>query len=163
LILVDTNVFLETLFARARARESSLFLNRISEGNLAGVVTRFSVHSIEAILKGKPKGELTSFLRGLDQSKGLSIYDTTTTDEVAASLLMDKISRDFDDSLQYYVAKKLAAESIVSFDRDFDGLDVRRLEPKDFVGQSPGGSTSARPGEPSEPEAQRSSKRSQKP
>jgi predicted nucleic acid-binding protein len=162
-MLVDTNVFLETLFAQARARESSLFLNRISQGSLAGVVTRFSVHSIEAILKGKPKGELTSFLRGIDQSKGLTVYDTTTTDEVAASLLMEKIGRDFDDSLQYYVAKKLAAEPIVSFDRHFDGLDVRRREPKDFVGQSIEDSMSARPGEQSEPEAPRSSKRSQKP
>ncbi|MHB1709637.1 MAG: hypothetical protein ACYCT2_09210 [Thermoplasmataceae archaeon] len=35
----------------------------------------------------------------------------------------------FDDAMQYYVAKKLGAEAIVSFDHDFDNLDIRRLEP----------------------------------
>ena len=38
------------------------------------------------------------------------------------------------DGLHYYVAKKLGA-MIVSYDKDFDGLDVKRLEPQDLLGR----------------------------
>jgi len=47
--------------------------------------------------------------------------------------MMGDIKRDFDDALQYYVAKKLGAKAIVSFDKHFDGLDVPRLEPKQVI------------------------------
>jgi len=39
------------------------------------------------------------------------------------------IPKDFDDALQYYVAKKLGAEMMVNFGRHFDGLDIPRIEP----------------------------------
>jgi predicted nucleic acid-binding protein len=134
LILLDTNVLLEVVFGRSRAKECRVLLDRMSEGEVSGVVTRFSVHAMEAILGGKAKDKLNPFLRGLEQTQGLSIYDTSTTDEIAASMVMERIERDFDDSLQYYVAKKLGVQSIVSFDKDFDGLDIPRREPKDFAG-----------------------------
>ena len=132
MILVDTNVLLELVFARSRSTECRVLLNRMSEGEVSGVVTRFSVHAVEAVLGGKAKDKLRPFLRGLEQTQGLSIYETSTTDKIAASMVMEKIERDFDDSLQYYVAKKLGVQSIVSFDRDFDGLDIPRREPKDI-------------------------------
>ena len=138
MILVDTNVFLEVLFGRSKSGECTALLDRMSDGLAEGVVTRFSVHAIEAILRRQAGGKLTSFLRSIDQTQGLTVYDTATTDEVAASMLMEKIGRDFDDSLQYYVAKKLGAESIVSFDRHFDGLDVPRREPKEIKARTHG-------------------------
>jgi predicted nucleic acid-binding protein len=42
-------------------------------------------------------------------------------------------SLDFDDALQYYVAKRLGAEAIVSYDRHFDKLDVPRIEPSTLI------------------------------
>ena len=42
-------------------------------------------------------------------------------------------SPDFDDALQYYVAKTLGAEAIVSYDRHFDKLDVPRIEPSELI------------------------------
>ncbi len=132
MILLDTNIFLETLFGRGKADECAALLNRMSDGEIQGVVTRFSVHAIEALVGDEQGGKLASFLRGIDQTQGLMVYETSTTDETAASLLSEKIGRDFDDSLQYYVAKKLGAESIVSLDRHFDGLDIPRREPREF-------------------------------
>jgi predicted nucleic acid-binding protein len=133
LILVDTNIFLEVLLGRKKADECAQLLNRMSSGEVEGVVTRFSVHAIEAMLGDKSEEKLTAFLRGLEQTHRLTVHDTSTEDEVAVSLLKGKIGRDFDDSLQFYVAKKLGAQSIVSFDGDFDGLDIPRREPKDIV------------------------------
>ena len=131
--MVDTNIFLEVLLEGRKADECIGLLNGISGGDTQGIVTRFSVHAIEAQLGRKGEERLTAFLRGLDQTHGLTVHDTSTTDEVAISLLKGKIGRDFDDSLQYYVAKKLGVQSIVSFDRHFDGLDIPRREPKDVT------------------------------
>jgi predicted nucleic acid-binding protein len=52
---------------------------------------------------------------------------------MAIGILASEIKRDFDDTPQYYVAKKLGASGIVSFDRHFDGLDIPRLEPGKIV------------------------------
>jgi len=96
------------------------------------------MHAVEAILGGGD--DLTNFLRNIETSSGLHVYDTTTTEEMAVGMLASERRMDFDDSLQYYVAKKLGARPIVSFDRHFDGLDIPRLEPSravaDRVGKS---------------------------
>jgi predicted nucleic acid-binding protein len=42
---------------------------------------------------------------------------------------MEHIGLDFDDALQYFVCKKLGINFIVSFDRDFNGLGIKRIEP----------------------------------
>jgi len=69
----------------------------------------------------------------LEHSAGLYLYDTNLTEEMASALISKNIHRDFDDALQYYVAKKLGADAIVSFDEHFDGLDIRRAEPRDLL------------------------------
>jgi len=128
LILIDTNIFLELLLGQKRAAECERLLDAVSRGQKEALVTHFTVHAVEAALRtGEP---LTTFLRNLEHSLGLYIYDTDVPEEMAAGLLSEKIERDFDDALQYYVAKKLGVESIVSFDEHFDGLDVRRVEPR---------------------------------
>jgi len=40
---------------------------------------------------------------------------------------------DFDDSLQYYVAKKLGVKAIVSYNKHFGKTDIQRKEPSDFI------------------------------
>jgi hypothetical protein len=74
-----------------------------------------------------------TFLRNLEHSVGLSIYDTSLSDEMAVALISKKIGLDFDDALQYFVAKKLGVEAIASFDEHFDKLDVRRVEPRELL------------------------------
>lgn len=117
---------------RARADDCKALLEMASEGKIESVVTHFSIHLIEAIMR-KRGNELTPFLRVLDQTSGLYVFDTTVSDEVSASILTRTVKLDFDDAVQYYVAKKLGAEAIVSFDKDFDNLDVRRSEPSIFL------------------------------
>ncbi|MEM2998687.1 MAG: PIN domain-containing protein [Thermoproteota archaeon] len=66
-------------------------------------------------------------------SNSLSCQYPSVEEETAASMLMDKMKLDFDDALQYFVAKKLGVEVVVSFDRHFDKTDVERKEPRDFL------------------------------
>ena len=128
MILIDTNIFLEMLLGRSKAEQCKTLLDMISEGRAESAVTHFSIHSVEAIMR-KNAGELTSFLRALDQTVGLYVFDTTLADEVSASILTGTTKLDFDDAIQYYAAKKLGAAAIVSFDHHFDDLDIPRLEP----------------------------------
>ena len=100
---------------------------------MEAVVTRFSVHAVEEILC---KAETVSiFLRNLERSTGLVVYDTGNADEIATTIVQQKTKLDFDDALQYFVAKKLAVDYIVSFDRHFDGLDIERTEPSVLLGK----------------------------
>ena len=103
----------------------------VSEGELEAVATKFSIHAIEAILNDSEL--ILIFLRNLRNSIGLDIYETSMDDEIAASMLMKKLKLDFDDSLQYYVAKKLGVKAIVSYDKHFDKTDIQRKEPSDFI------------------------------
>jgi predicted nucleic acid-binding protein len=131
LILLDTNIFLELLLDQKRAGECESLLELVSTGRVEAAVSHFTVHAVEAALGGGKN--LDAFLRNLEHSVGLYVYDTNISDEIAVSLISKKIDRDFDDTLQYYVAKKLGVEAIVSFDDHFDGLDISRTEPDDLL------------------------------
>ncbi len=130
-MLLDTNIFLELLLDQKRANECENLLELVSRGRMEAVVTHFTVHAIEAAL-GSGKN-LDVFLRNLEHSVGLYVYDTSVSEEIAISLISKKIDRDFDDAVQYYVAKKLGADPVVSFDQHFDGLDISRVEPHELL------------------------------
>lgn len=135
MFLIDTNIFLELFLDREKADECERLLEEVSNGDLESVVTRFSIHAIEAILND-PKLILI-FLRNIENSLGLTVYDTTMDEEIAVSMIMEEKKLDFDDALQYYVAKKLGVEAIVSFDKHFDKLDIPRKEPREVIGAPP--------------------------
>ena len=130
LFLVDTNIFVELMLNQEKAADCKELLERISEGSLEAVVTRFSIHSVEVILDDADS--ISVFLRNVEASAGLSVYDTDNEDELAVANTLNKIDLDFDDALQYFVAKKTGADFIVSFDRHFDGLDISRVEPSEL-------------------------------
>jgi predicted nucleic acid-binding protein len=129
--LVDANVFLELLYKRDRWRECRDFLNKVKAGAIKSHVLHFTLHGISAIL-GDPK-LVSRFLSEIATWRGLTVIDLSIDEEVVASELANSVGLDFDDGLQYYYAKK-AGLQIVSFDRDFDKTDVKRVEPKDISG-----------------------------
>jgi predicted nucleic acid-binding protein len=134
LILLDTNIFLELLLDQKGATECENLLELVSKGQMEATATHFSVHAVEAVIPDA--GSLATFLANLEHSVGLSIYDTNLSDEIAAALISQKIGLDFDDTLQYYVAKKLGVDAVVSFDEHFDKLDIRRIEPREILSSS---------------------------
>lgn len=138
MILIDANIFLELALDQENAEDCALLLAAISDGDLEAIVTHFAVHAVEASLrKGK---RLTDFLRNIDVSQGLRIYDTTVPAENSASIIAEKIGKDFDDGLQYYVAKKTGATAIVSFAKHFDGRDIPRIVPRQALRRGSKGS-----------------------
>ena len=128
--LIDTNIFLEVLLARARKEASKELLRSLRDGREKGMVTDFTIHSIIVIMDGlKRLKELRTFLSSLTAYKGLSVYHTNIADEIRAIELTGEISLDMDDAIQYASALSTNAEAIVSFDKHFNGLKIPRMEP----------------------------------
>ncbi|MCL4337033.1 MAG: PIN domain-containing protein [Candidatus Thermoplasmatota archaeon] len=127
MLLVDTNIILELMLQQEKSDECEKFLNSVATGDIEATITRFSMHAIQAILKNPEHTSVN--IHNVNTSIGLKVYDTNTSDEIAIALLMKEVKLDFDDTLQFYVAKRIGAEGIVSFDKDFDKVDINRLEP----------------------------------
>jgi predicted nucleic acid-binding protein len=132
MFLIDTNIFLELFLGQEKAEECEKLLEKISRGELEAIISKFTVHAIEATLNNPTL--ILAFLRNVQNSLGLSVYETSVEEEMAASMLMDKVKLDFDDAIQYYIAKKLGVEAIISYDKHFDTVDIKRKEPSAFAG-----------------------------
>lgn len=128
-ITVDTSVLVEFLLDQKRADECGTLLDSISKKKIEAVVSHSSLHAIEAMVRSHQK--LSLLLKNMEVS--MQIFETTISDEQAVAILSGEIRRDFDDTLQYYVAKRTGSEAIVSFDRHFDKLDIPRLEPSEML------------------------------
>lgn len=130
--LIDTNIFLELLLGRQHAQSCEKLLLRASRGEIKCLVTSFTVHAVEGILSDNLKA-IETFLRNIDASLGISIYSTVTEEEMEVSIFANKVGLDFDDGIQYLVAKKSNARAIISFDRHFDLTDLERVEPEELL------------------------------
>lgn len=128
--LIDANIILEVLYKRSRWEESYKLLNMVKEGSIRAAILHFAVHGISAIL-GKPD-LAAKLLAEILTWRGLTIADLSVHEELMACELASKIGLDFDDGLHYYFAKNRRMP-IVSFDKDFDNLDVKRVEPREIV------------------------------
>lgn len=132
-ILIDTNIFLEYLLDQEKADEVEELLNLVAKGNIEGIITSFTLHSLEIILISHKKlSVLIDFLEEMSYLKGLSVYQPGLSEEIEIVESLSKTGLDFDDAYQYYAAKKLNLV-LVSFDKHFDKTNLKRYEPKEIV------------------------------
>ena len=61
------------------------------------------------------------------------MYTTSIADEIKAVKAAEEIGLDMDDAIQYTAAQSINADSIISFDKDFDNLKVSRKEPAQII------------------------------
>lgn len=128
--LVDTNIFLEIMLSQTRREDCKKLLALLRDGKAKGIVTDLSVHSIIVLMdKFKKLKELKIFLLSLTAYKGLYVYTTSIADEVKAVEAAEESELDIDDAIQYVAALSINADSIISFDKDFDNLKIPRREP----------------------------------
>jgi predicted nucleic acid-binding protein len=134
MFLIDTNIFLEVMLARAKRTACINFLESVRAGREEAVVTDFTIYSIMVILDGHGKlRELNRFLCSISAYKGLSIYAASLEDKIQAVELADNSEFDIDDAVQYASARSVKAKAIVSLDRDFDGHDIPRSDPSSLT------------------------------
>ena len=132
--LIDSNFFIEIFLGRNKYEECVQLLNKTRQNSITLVITTFAVHSIEMIIN-KQKGVESSieFLNQLLKSENIEVYNTLLAEEIKVLESMKKNKLDFDDALQLYVAKQLECRAIISFDKDFDSLEIPRMEPSEVL------------------------------
>ncbi|MGC8983495.1 MAG: type II toxin-antitoxin system VapC family toxin [Desulfurococcaceae archaeon] len=128
--LIDANIILEVLYKRDKWEECSELLAMVKRGDVKAYILHFTLHGISAIL-GKPE-LISRFLSEVLTWRGLTIISSSVEEELMVCELASRIGLDFDDGLQYYYAKKLGS-SIISFDKDFDETDLKRVEPASLL------------------------------
>ncbi len=132
--LIDTNVFLEVMLARAKRKACMGFLNAVKTGGEKAAVTDFTIYSIMIILDSHGKlRELDRFLRSISAYKGLTLYATSLDDKLGAVELAVGGEFDVDDAVQYASARSLGARAIISLDRHFDDHVIPRMDPGTFT------------------------------
>lgn len=135
--LIDTNIFLEVMLSRERKEECKRLLKALRNGKIRSIVTDFTIHSIIVLLdRLKRLKELRTFLLSLTAYKGLYIYTTSIAEEVKAIEIAEEKGLDMDDAIQYSAALSVKVDAIISFDKDFNGLEIPRKEPKDILDSS---------------------------
>lgn len=128
--LVDSNVFLEELLEQEKASTVNLFFESVEPEQV--FISDLSLHSICIVLSGLKKYDLfSSFMNDLilNETKILSL---DSSEILNLRYIMEKLKLDFDDSYQYFVAKKYNLQ-LISFDKDFDKTDLKRIEPSKIL------------------------------
>ncbi|MEM1546302.1 MAG: PIN domain-containing protein [Candidatus Methanomethylicia archaeon] len=90
----------------------------------------FAIHGVSAILS-KPS-LAAKLLSETITWRGLTIANLSLHEELIACKLAAETRLGFDDGLHYYFAKHMGI-SIISFDKDFDSLDIKRFEPHEII------------------------------
>lgn len=135
--LFDTNIFLETLLEQQRADICERALASATKEH-PGWVTGYTLHSIEAIIGAARRRQMSArywpdllekFLTSIEINPFMHRYETSTPEEKIVVGIANSINLDFDDALQYYVAKSKRL-ALVTLDKDFRGLkDIQVLDP----------------------------------
>lgn len=135
MFLINSNIFLELILGQARADECEAFLAEVEEGSREAVITDLTLDSILIAMehRGRDASDLAKFILSISSYRGLKMYWLSLVDRFHAVAHMDRLGLDFEDSTVLETCLRLKAEGIVSFDRDFDGVEgVRRIEPRDL-------------------------------
>jgi len=115
--LVDTNIFLEALLEQEKTNIVRSFLKSTEVKEL--YITNFSLYSIGIVLfKLKKFNIFISFLNDVVVD-GINIVSIGTVSLKELVKISQKLSLDFDDAYQYYLAKTENLQ-LISFDTDFD-------------------------------------------
>ncbi|TSC77754.1 MAG: PilT domain-containing protein [Parcubacteria group bacterium Gr01-1014_33] len=130
--VIDANVFLELILGQERGDECRKFLNWLSDRS-EGIAASFTIHAVEAIAGKTEAGRksLRTFFELLAQSD-FEVYTTSLEEEEMILDITERQGLDFDDGLHYFISKKFGA-ILVSFDKDFDHTDIKRLTPREAL------------------------------
>ena len=129
--LLDTNIWLERLLNQENSAVVGELLTTLSPTEIC--MTDFTLHSIGVICDRLKQIEIfQQFVQDVVIDGNVQIVGVpldTLGDVVKA---IDQFNVDFDDAYQLVAARNIPA-SIVSFDRDFDKTDLRRLTPAQIL------------------------------
>ena len=130
MLLIDTNIFLEYLLNNEKADQCEKFIFREIDKGIEIIITRFTLYSIEIIMtENQLFKELDNFLSSIKLLSNIKIINTNLEEDINIIEIIHDTGLDFDDALQYLIAKNYNAD-IVSYDKHFDTIkDLRVIKP----------------------------------
>ena len=139
--LIDTNVFIETLIRRDEEcyRDCLMLLQAVKHNQVGAIMAGVELAELVWVL-GRTyklkKAEIINAVKSVIQLRGLKLTDDYDYREALS--LYGKYRVKYIDCL--LASSKRVQEgnsAILSYDRDFDKLGIRRLEPRDILKRSP--------------------------
>jgi len=133
---IDTNVFLRVLIKEDNKtfNDCYQFLKKIKSGKLTGLTASLVLAEVSWTLLSYykfPQKKVIQAVRGIINLKNLKISDNY--DHFLALKLWEAKKAKYIDTVIASIRQIQTKEwIIVSYDKDFDKLGVKRLEPKDF-------------------------------
>ena len=127
MFLLDTNIWLERLLGQRQAEVVAELLDTLSPSDIC--MTDFTLHSIGVICNRlKQRDVFVKFVDDVLIDSNVLLVSIPANKMKRVVEIMDRFGLDFDDAYQY-VAAELEKATIVSFDKDFDKTEQKRLTP----------------------------------
>ncbi len=127
-IFLDTNIFLDLLFKRELYKEALEIIDGVGYGRWRGYILDITVLNIDYVAKKQMKN-IQEFIQLLSATFTIVGPDNAIIDEALALK-----NSDFEDSVQFIVAKNLACDVIVTNDKDFvQNSEIEVLSSKQFL------------------------------
>jgi len=134
---VDTNIFLRTLVKEDEKsfRECYLFLDLIKKRKISAFTFSLVVAEIDWVLESFYKFDRSEVIRTLDsilRLRGLKIIDRVNP-KLALKIFRDKNVKFIDTLIASNPAIFQKKVIVVSYDKDFDKIGVKRMEPARLI------------------------------
>ena len=128
-IFLDTNILLDLLLDRKNSYEASIILNSIDIGLFEGYISDITLVNIDYIAKKQKKeNEIKEFLILLLETMEICTPDTNL---IYKALKLE--NKDFEDNIQYLLAKKYKCDCLITNDKDLKFDDIEILDSKSFI------------------------------
>ena len=128
-IFLDTNILLDLLLDRKNSYEASIILNSVDVGLFEGYISDITLVNINYIAKKQKKeNEIKEFLILLLETMEICTPDTNLIYE---ALKLE--NKDFEDNIQYILAKKYKCDCLITNDKDLKFDDIEILDSKSFI------------------------------
>ena len=127
-IFLDTNIFLDLLFKRESYKEALRILDGVAKGEYSGYILDITVLNIDYVAKKQWKN-IKEFIRLLSDTFVIVGADNSKIQEA-----LDLENGDFEDSVQYVVARDLECDVIITNDKNFvKTSEIEIVNSKQFI------------------------------
>jgi predicted nucleic acid-binding protein len=128
--LLDTNIIIEGLLGGKKGEDVKNLFKKVDIFLMA--ITDLSLHSIGIILfRFKKKDLFFSFIKDTIYN-GMAVLSLEIENFKKLYFFSEKFNIDFEDAYQYAIADKYNL-TIISFDKDFDRTERKRIQPVDIL------------------------------
>jgi len=126
-IFLDTNIFLDLILKREKYQDALIILNSVESSLFDATILDITLLNIDYIAKKQVK-DIKEFLNAINSS-----FEVVGANNQHITKALNLQNIDFEDNLQYTLAKESRCKIIVSNDKDFIKKDIEVLSSSEFI------------------------------